>query len=282
MNRAKDSMRGGSPPSASTLRLFCFPHAGGTAATFNQWRPAVAPDIELWPVQLPGHGERWSEPPLADLRALVATLNSELGRHFGVPFAFVGHSMGALIAYELTRLLRKERGPQPLALYVCGQPAPDLASRVGPLHELDEPELLEALRTLDGTPEEVFGDPELRELVLPILRADLAVCGTYRHAAGEPLDCPISGFLGSDDPLVLPWEMREWRRHTRASCGLHVLAGNHFFSAAQQRRLVELLTDDVQRLFSGGLGVLEFRNFSGDGGAVMAGVGGAASGGLGS
>jgi medium-chain acyl-[acyl-carrier-protein] hydrolase len=211
------------------LRLFCFPYAGGSASVFHSWAAALRSDVELNAVQLPGRENRLLDPPFIRLALLVEALAQILPPYLDRPYAFFGHSMGALIGFELARLFRKQGSPGPACLIVSGHRAPHLPDRRPPIHHLPDARFIEELRRLNGTPEEVLQHEELRDLLLPVLRADFAVCETYLYAPEQPLDCPIFVIGGEQDPEVSQDELAAWQLHTRGAFTLHMIPGDHFF-----------------------------------------------------
>ena len=229
------------------LRLFCFPHAGGSAFTFRNWSDFLPKRVEICAVQLPGRGSRIHEPPLTKISALVPILARAIIGYEDIPMVFFGHSMGAIIAFELARYLRKARNVNLVHLFVSGRRAPQIPLDEPMTHNLPEPEFLETLRTLNGTPKEVFENPELLELMIPVLRADFAVCQTYDYAHEPPLDCPITAFGGLRDSEVTREQLEAWRRQTAASFSLRMLPGDHFFINSAQPLLLELMSRDLAR-----------------------------------
>jgi surfactin synthase thioesterase subunit len=217
------------------LQLVCFSYAGGNASTYRTWPDDLPAEIDVCAVQLPGRDNRLAERPFTRLPDLVETLAGVLEPNLRAPFTFFGHSMGALVAFELTRELRRRGGPQPLHLFVSACRAPQLPDPDPPIHLLPEPELLEELRRLDGTPGHVFENPELRSLVLPMLRADFAVCETYVHEPDEPLAISISAFGGAADNEVTQEQLNGWHTQTSAAFGLRIFAGNHFYFLGDAR-----------------------------------------------
>jgi medium-chain acyl-[acyl-carrier-protein] hydrolase len=182
------------------------------------------------PIQLPGRFNRLSDPPRTALDDLVSLLLHELsGFCAELPFAFFGHSMGALIAFELTRALRRVQGPAPQQLFVSARRAPHLTDARTSLYDLPEPGFLLELQRMHGTRPEVFAHPELLRLALPILRADFQLCETYRYRSEAPLDCPVTAFAGRADAISPPALVEAWRRETHASFTLHTCAGDHFY-----------------------------------------------------
>jgi len=176
---------------------------------------------------------------------MVRSVQQALGPYLDKPFVFYGHSMGGLIGFELTRLLRKEGGPQPLHFFVSGCRGPQAIDRERITYNLPEPELLEELRTLNGTPEEVLDSPELMQVMLPILRADFEVVETYEYSLAPPICVPISAFGGLQDEKVEWRHLEAWREHTTAHCSVRMLPGNHFFLRTAQHNLLRIIAREL-------------------------------------
>jgi medium-chain acyl-[acyl-carrier-protein] hydrolase len=185
--------------------------------------------LELFPVELPGHGARLSEPPRTDLRRLVVELTDELQSSLDMPFAILGHSMGTWLALEITRELRRRRARIPeLLIVVSGRP-PHLKLPNGPLHQLTDDELVAAVaRRYDGVPRAVRDSPELLQLLLPGLRADLQMLETYEYRDEAPLAVAMFVLGGADDRAVSPADLGEWRRHTTGDFAMRLTPGGHF------------------------------------------------------
>jgi medium-chain acyl-[acyl-carrier-protein] hydrolase len=211
------------------VRLFCFSYAGGGASLFRTWPHDLSPDIEVCAIQLPGRESRLAEPAYVEMAPLVDALSAKIGPLLDRPFAFFGHSMGALVSFELARSLRRRRGLSPLHLIASGRAAPHRSPRIVVDHRLPADEMIGALRKLDGTPEEVLHNRELMELVLPTIRADFAVCGTYAYLHERPLTCPITAFGGRQDPHVAIDDLAAWRAQTTGPFSLRTFDGGHFF-----------------------------------------------------
>jgi medium-chain acyl-[acyl-carrier-protein] hydrolase len=229
------------------LRLFCFPYAGGGAMAFRGWTPAMPPGVEVCPVRLPGREGRIREPALTRVNAVAEAAASALLPHLDAPFALFGHSMGAFIAFELARLLRRRNGPRPVRLFVSGCRAPHIPRKRATTYDRPEPEFLDELRRLNGTPPEVLRDPELMRVMLPLLRADFEASETYTYAADSPLDCPVTAFGGQDDPEAGRGDVRAWCEHTSAAFTLKLFPGDHFFINAAQGPLLDALSRQLQR-----------------------------------
>jgi len=227
------------------MRLFCFPYAGGSALTYRRWVAQLPPAIEACLVQLPGRGSRLLDIPFKQIKPLVEATARGLSAYFGKPFALYGHSMGAIISFELARLLRRERGLQPIRLFVSGRGAPQVAESDAPTYALPEPEFLAELQRLEGTPQEVLEHPELMQAMLPLIRADFEAIQTYVYQAEPPLSCPISAFGGLQDPSFSREELDAWRELTTASFSLRMFPGNHFFINSDQQLVVNAIVKEL-------------------------------------
>lgn len=235
------------PNPTAKLRLFCLPYSGAAASIYYAWADVLPAYIEVCPVQLPGHGTRLAEPLATRCLPAVAALTDGLAPCLDRPFALFGHSMGALLGFELARHLRATGLPLPLHLFVSGHGAPHLPDQNPPLHTLSEPELIAKLREMNGTPEEVLQHAELRNLLLPILRADFAVCETYAYSAEPPLSCPISVYSGLGDEYVNRGELEGWREHTSAAFMLRLFPGDHFYLNTARPYLLQALARELDQ-----------------------------------
>lgn len=230
---------------AASVRLFCFPYAGGGATLFRTWPGDLPPFVEVFAAQLPGRGPRLSEPSFTRLTTMVEALAEAITPHLDRPFAFFGHSMGAMISFELARLLRSERRPQPAHLFVSGRRAPQWPEDSRRTYDLPEPEFVEELRRLSGTPREVLEHPELMQLMIPLLRADFAVCQTYEYVPGPPLGCPLTVFGGLEDETTRE-QLEPWREQTTSAFELRMLPGNHFFINEAQRQVLHIIGQQLR------------------------------------
>jgi medium-chain acyl-[acyl-carrier-protein] hydrolase len=182
------------------------------------------------------------------MHALISALAEGLLPHLDKPFAFFGHSMGAIIGFELARYLRRHHRLEPRYLFVSAAPAPHLREREKPIHALPEPEFIREIAKLNGTPLEVLESAELMQLVLPTLRADFALSEKYRYRNESPLDCPIAAFGGSRDESVTRAHLEAWRTQSANAFSLNIVPGDHFFLHASQTRLLALLSQKLNRL----------------------------------
>lgn len=227
------------------LRLFCFPYAGGGASIYRGWAAALPGDVEVCPVQLPGRESRLRDQPFDRLEPLIQAAADALSSHFTMPFVFFGHSMGAMIAFELTRELRRRGQTLPLHLFVAGRRAPQLPAREEPIHDLPDEEFFDKLRELNGTPEEVLQHAELMRLLAPVLRADFAVNETYELTPEEPFDLGLSAFGGLSDVEVTRDDLTGWQTHTRGRFKLRMLPGDHFFLHSARDLVLEATSRDL-------------------------------------
>ena len=242
------------PNPRATLRLFCFPYAGGGASIYRNWLMHLPPAVEGCLVQLPGRENRLVERPFRELSRLLPPLGQALYPYLDKPFAFFGHSMGALVSFELARYLRKQYKLAPVRLFVSAYRGPRLPARDTPIHHLPEPEFIAALRGLNGTPEAVLHNAELMQLVRPTLRADFTLCETYEYLPDEPLTCPISAFGGLQDPDVSREQLALWRDETCGAFILRMFPGDHFFLHNSSLLLLRALCQDLAQLIPHGRG----------------------------
>ena len=234
------------PNPQARLRLFCFPYAGTGAAIFRTWPDGLPAHVEVCPVQFPGRGTRLMETPFTRLLSLVQALALALVPLLNKPFALFGHSLGALVGFELARQLRRQFGVQPVRLFVSAARAPQIPPRHRPIHALPEDEFLQELRHLNGTPGEVLEHAELMQIMLPILRADFAVYETYAYSPEPPLTCCISGLGGLQDQRVSRGDLDAWREQTNAFFSLRMLPGDHFFVNTAQPLLLQVLSQELR------------------------------------
>lgn len=230
-------------PEPPPLLLVCLPHAGGSASTFNPWRRKLRPDIELLALELPGRGTRRDERPLFRMPELVAELTDQLLPRVDRPWALLGHSMGAMVAFELARRMP---GRPPAHLFVSGRRCP--ASRsplLAGLHEASDSDLVHRISALGGIPAELARHPSLIRICLPAMRADLHLSETYRPAGGPALRCPITALVGDADPLVSVPQAGQWRNFTRSRFTLRVFEGGHFFLAEQADEVIAAIREQV-------------------------------------
>ncbi|MER5218568.1 alpha/beta fold hydrolase [Streptomyces sp. NPDC002838] len=234
------------PRTAPLLRLICVPYAGGGTAAFQGWSELLPDTVEPWFLRLPGREARFREEPRTDVPVLVKEAAAVLGPALDGPYALFGHSLGALIAFELARELRRSYGKEPSHLTVSARSAPHLPLRHAVVHQLPDDLLLEALdRRFNAIPPAIRDDPQMRALYLPVLRADVTLLETYAHTPAASLSCPITAYGGEDDPEFQAVELEGWQRHTASAYRLRMFPGGHFFLNPQRAELVADVTEDL-------------------------------------
>jgi len=225
------------------LRLFCFPFAGGGAAVFRSWQRQLE-HVEVCAVQRPGRGARILAEHSSRLPDLAAGACGALQSEMVPPFALFGHSFGALLAFEVARELRRSGAPGPDHLFVSGRRAPRLPEPGPAMHGLPDAEFVAEIRErFDGIPPAILQEPEILQLLLPALRADMAALETYTYRPEEPLDCPITAFGGEDDPWATQDELEAWREETSASFVTRRFPGGHFYLQQAEPRLLPALAE---------------------------------------
>jgi surfactin synthase thioesterase subunit len=236
----------GAPLASRKLRLYCFSYAGGGAHAYAGWQAALGPDIEVCAIQLPGRGARMAEAPFTSMQELVFALTQVLTTQDRTPFAFFGHSMGALVAFELARFFSRHSLPLPRQLIVSGATAPQRRAPPRNLHLMPDAELIAALHDYDGSPPSVLENRELMELLLPMIRADFELVEKYVYRPGLTLSMPLTVLLGKDDSHVTLEHAPDWKLETRASCDLHTFDGGHFFLQSAQDAVFDCLRKALQ------------------------------------
>ncbi|GAA0421687.1 thioesterase [Acrocarpospora corrugata] len=230
-------------------RLLCLPFAGGGASAYRSWGAELAKSgIEVWPVQLPGRENRLKEPAMDDLPALAALLADVFGAYLPRrPYALFGHSMGASIAFEFVREVRRRGLPEPVRLIVSANRPPHRPDPAPPTHSLPRAELITKLRSYGGTPRELFDEPDLVDLLLPTMRADFALFERFQWVAEEPLGCPVTVLGGLSDVSVPDAELYAWEALTTGPFHVRMLPGDHFFLLKARNMTIET----VRELLSG-------------------------------
>lgn len=227
------------------LRIFCFPYAGGNTQIYRSLQKLFPADIDVCLVQLPGRGKRIAEKPFTRLTHMVEVMAEGLFEGSSSPFVFFGHSMGAMISFELARFLRRKGLPGPRHLFLSGRRAPTIPEDEGPTFDLPHDKFIAELRRLNGTPPELLELPEAMELFLPMLRADFEVVDTYVCESEEPLSCPITVYSGLQDKSTTREAVIEWEKQTTAAFRCRMLPGDHFFVQDPRSGFFPALAKDV-------------------------------------
>lgn len=226
----------GSREATARYRLFVFPHAGAGGSAY-QLADHLPAEIEVCGVQLPGRENRFAEEPLVSAEAVADELVPLIASRDPLPFAFLGHSMGALLAFAVARGLRARGGPLPRGMFLSAFRAPHLPDEEE-LHTLPDEELLARL----GQAELAGLDPDLQELLLPVMRADLTICETYGYLPDEPLPCPFTVLGGAEDETVTKAELSAWQEHTSAEFELRMFPGGHLYLRDAEQQIAEAVT----------------------------------------
>ncbi|EJW15726.1 alpha/beta fold hydrolase [Paenibacillus alvei] len=235
------------PNPNATFRLFCFPFAGGSASVFRTWHKKLPDYLEVCSIQYPGRGTWMGETFYTDTKSMVEAAAQAIRSHLDKPFLFYGHSMGAIIAFELARYCAEQFGRRPILLMVGGRNAPDADREIEPIYHLPEAEFRAGLRTYGGTPDEVLANDELMDLFSPILRADFQLSETYSYEGGK-VTCPIVAWGGYDDHMVPEDNLRDWKRFTDSRFTCEMLPGGHFFLQSHQEELLIRVKRELELL----------------------------------
>ncbi|HEY6879316.1 MAG TPA: alpha/beta fold hydrolase [Polyangiales bacterium] len=230
------------------LRLFCFPYAGGSTAAFRTWPAQLSEDVEVVGIELPGRNFRRSERPPRDAQTAAAGFCDAVASELSVPFALYGHSVGALLAYEVAHTLRTRGLPMPLALFVSGRKPPHDLKTGRRYGSLPDSTLLATVAELGGVPDLVLREPELRQMMTPVLRADLAIAEQYPYAERSPLDQPLFVYAAESDPLLDINQISEWSYHSAAQCKVRRYRGGHFFIQDTGSSFLKDLAVDLRSL----------------------------------
>jgi len=237
------------PVKQPSLRLFCFPYAGGGVAAFRFWADYLPSNVEVNTVELPGREAQLRLPSFVRVQPMVRAIGDALEIYLDQPLAFFGHSMGALVSFEVARLLRREHTIEPRALFVSGRRAPQLPIEPA-TYDLPEDEFIAELRRMGGTPEEVLNHPELLHLLIPTLRSDFELCQTYSYYSEPPLSCQLTAFGGLNDEFVAREDLEQWREQSTEPFQVRMFPGDHFFLHSSQSLLLRILSRDLTQVTS--------------------------------
>lgn len=250
-NRTSDSplLAGQKLNPRAVLRLFCFPYGGGAARAYRPWTQTLPQDIDVCAIELPGRGHRLRETPLRKMSLAVEVVGKEIISLLDRPSAFFGHSMGAILAFEVARLLRRDGHHNLTHLFISGHKAPQIPKLEPFTYNLPEAEFIEELQRLNGTPKEVLGHPEIMRIMVPLLRADFESIQTYSYKHEPPLDCPITALGGLLDPDISRETLEPWREQTTAAFNLQMFPGDHFFLHQEQARVLRVIAHEAYKPF---------------------------------
>jgi len=226
-------------------RLFCFPYAGGSADVYRNWAGWFPQQLDLCLVHLPGRGRNMNKRAFCRLIPLVAEIVGHISLLTDIPYALYGHSMGALLSFEVARVLSSRQGSGPKHLFVSGCRAPQYPRDDPKTFNLPRDAFLAELKKLNGTPEEVFAHAELIDLLIDLLRADFELVQTYEYHPGAPLSCPITVYGGMGDEHVSAEACHLWKKQTSANCTVRMFRGNHFFIRNGEPEFVNAFRKDI-------------------------------------
>jgi medium-chain acyl-[acyl-carrier-protein] hydrolase len=234
------------PRSAPRLRLFCFAHAGGGGSAYSRWSHELPDDVEVCGVQLPGRETRLRESPVTDPPELIDQLTTDLTPWLDRDFAFFGHSLGALLAFEVTRALRRRGAALPRLFFGSGYQSPMTPNGAGRYRGLSDDEMLAQIAArYGGIPSVVASDPDLRRHYIPVLRADFALLAAYQYAPEAPLDLPLFLYNGVSDARVTAQGLQGWRSLTTGPYQERWFPGGHFYLQENRTAVLQRLSQDL-------------------------------------
>jgi pyochelin biosynthetic protein PchC len=232
------------PAPGSTMQLVCFPHAGGSASFYFPVSAALTPAIEVAAIQYPGRQDRRTEPAASNIKDLADAIFQAVRPQAERPLAFFGHSMGAVLAFEVAMRLEDASAAPLTRLYVSGRRAPS-CHREETLHQQTDQALIAELKHLNGTNSDLLADPEALEMILPAIKNDYLAIETYRPSDTRALRAPITALIGADDSRVTVDEAKCWHRHSTATFDLRVLSGGHFYLIDHGPEVIHLIAEDL-------------------------------------
>ncbi|PTM58826.1 surfactin synthase thioesterase subunit [Desmospora activa DSM 45169] len=216
-------------PLNPSYHLFCFPYAGGGSWAYYSWKEHLSLRVGLYSIMLPGREERTAEPPVTSIQELVNKLGPAMLSYLHQPYVFFGHSMGALVAFELARYLMNVGAPAPVHLFLSAFPAPHLLlPKDMDQYRLSDDDFIDHVKKLGGIPEEVWRHRELVDMVLPLIRSDFRLFQTYQYQEGTPLPCGITVFGGMDDQEIPMENLSAWEKHSGEAFKLQMFTGGAF------------------------------------------------------
>ena len=233
--------------SFSKMRLFCFPFAGGSSFAYRSMEPHMSPEVDMCAIELPGRGTRMNETAYHTMAELVPAISHGIRSHLDIPFAFFGHSMGALIAFELALYLESYYQKKASYLFLSAMRAPHLPSHFSAMALLPENELLDRIQKLGELPENLLKSPDILNKFLRIIRADFSVCESHTISISSNTTIPILAFSGSEDIFATENEIREWKRYTKSNFHLEDCKGAHLFCKAAGKEMAEKISQTIKQ-----------------------------------
>lgn len=236
------------PAPHDRVRIFCFPYAGGSWYIYRDWRRVLSAVGDVYPIQMPGRGMRFAEPLPTSAVTLAESLARDLAPFFDRPVVLFGHSMGALIAFELARALQAARLPEPSHLIVAGRQAPQFPRHSPPIQHLGDAEFLNAVVALGGASDHLTQDPDAMRMWLPILRADIRLVEDYQYQGSRLLSCPITALGGQEDLDVTRESLDAWRAVTTGRCTTVMVPGDHFFLTSVPAPVYQVVSAAIRQI----------------------------------
>lgn len=227
------------PNPSAKLRMFAFPYAGAGTVVYRTWEAGLPKEVELAILRLPGRESRLREKPYTQMQLLVSALVEAIISQLDKPFVFFGHSMGALVAFEVARELRRQGQPMPKHLLLSARRAPHLPDPDSALHPLgDNAFVKEMQRRYGGIPDAILKTPELLALFVPVLKADFSVIETHTYTEEDPFDLPISVYGGTQDFVLRAGDLEGWGKQTSREFTVQKFVGGHFYFQNQPSALL--------------------------------------------
>jgi medium-chain acyl-[acyl-carrier-protein] hydrolase len=232
-------------PKAKT-RLICFPCAGRGASLYRTWPGHLGKDVEVCAIQPPGRENRIGDPPLTRFQDLLSVLAEVLQPFLDREYAIFGHSLGALIGFEVARRIREIKGITPIHLFASAQHAPQIPDPMPPISMLPDVAFLTAVQQrYDGIPHEVLREPEVLSLLLPMLRADFQILEDYSYHPEHPLACGITALGGLEDTVTSPEQLSAWGLQTQGVFRFQMFPGDHFFVQSAEKEVLDCLSSEL-------------------------------------
>ncbi|MFF1560542.1 thioesterase II family protein [Streptomyces sp. NPDC058279] len=234
----------------SPIQLVCLPHAGGSASFYFPMSQSLAPAVDVLSVQYKGRQDRRDEPGITDIGAFADALTAQLIPWLDRPLAFFGHSMGAVLAFEVTRRLERDHGTSPVRIFASGRRSPS-SYRHETVHLRDDDGIVREMRELSGTDARILGNEEILRMVLPAIRSDYTAIENYRAAPEDVVRAPITVLTGDADPKTSREEADAWESHTTGGFDIHRFPGGHFFLANHQEPIMKIIREELDAAVRG-------------------------------
>ncbi len=229
------------------IKLFCLPFAGGAASIYDKWESKLSKKIELCPINLAGRGNRFTDKPYADLEEAVDDIYDIIKNNIteDSEYAIFGHSMGALLAYELIQKIQSHGKNGPVHVFFSGRKPVHIPKTEKFYRDMDDLEFQEAVLLLGITPPEIFKNLELKEIFIPLLRSDFTIAETFVDRPEiVPLKCNISALIGKHENITSE-EAEQWEFHTTENCSVYYIEGGHFFLLNQLQTVINIINDNL-------------------------------------